>query len=55
MGKLSKRNYEREQVIVRLHNEGYTYEQIGDKLNVTKGRIYQILRRITQEKEQVKV
>jgi DNA-directed RNA polymerase sigma subunit (sigma70/sigma32) len=53
MAELQKRDYKRERLICKLYDEGHTYKQIGEQLNVTKNRIGQIYRRILKEKNKL--
>lgn len=55
MAKLQKRDYQRERLIMRLHDCGYTYKQIAGKLDITKVRVGQIYRRVLKEKNKVKI
>jgi Mor family transcriptional regulator len=41
----SKEKQERDSIIVKMHNEGCTHKEIGEKYGMTKSRIYQIINR----------
>jgi len=36
--------------MLKLRNQGKTYQEIGDKYGITKQRVYQILRKVAKDK-----
>lgn len=45
------RDRARDKRIMQLYEQGHTYIQIGEKLNISRGRVGQLRRRIMKEKD----
>lgn len=50
MAELQLRNREREKRIQKLYENGYTYKEIAEQLDITRARVGQIYRRMLREK-----
>ena len=49
MGKPTPRNTVREREVLKLRKRGLTYDLIGKKLDITRQRVYAIIKRATDE------